>query len=304
MSADLIIFEKLLSKESGAVKMFEQNYVQSFAQKYLALKVPASDILSFFHKAQITGANPVMEEIYLIPRQTKINEQFVTVGTIVFSYHYVEQMAQKSKQYQGFKIVTSVKDKLDVLSGEMKKVLSSVCIVNRSGFEYSFEAWFDEYAQYGKYGLQGSWKTKPYLMLEKCAKAGALRSAFPEWLTGVYSQEEMSQVERDQDEWIERNTFETIQVNKKKKDDEKKKAEAEDMGEVEKYYNDCLKEMTRITKGCTKEQKTAAQFELAGVRNFIDLKKKSLADIQSVLEKLINTKEINETQKAISEVLK
>jgi hypothetical protein len=39
--------------------------------------------------------------------------------------------------------------------------------------------------------LMGSWKSMPYLMLEKCAVANVMRWAFPEALTGLYVAEEI-----------------------------------------------------------------------------------------------------------------
>ena len=54
------------------------------------------------------------------------------------------------------------------------------------------------YAARDKEGrLKAMWKTMPDVMLAKCAEALALRKAFPEPLSGIYSQEEMDQAGND-----------------------------------------------------------------------------------------------------------
>jgi hypothetical protein len=68
--------------------------------------------------------------------------------------------------------------------------------VLRNGAPYSAVALFSEYAQTTKDGnLTQMWRDKGALMIAKCAEALALRKAFPQDLSGIYTAEEMAQAD-------------------------------------------------------------------------------------------------------------
>jgi phage recombination protein Bet len=277
----------LLSKDNKeVVKHFEDHYVEHFFKHFLALKVPADDIVKFFHKAQITGADPLKDQIYLIPRNTKIKkdgrEEWVTVGTVVFSYHFVESKAVETKEYEGYTIKTGVASYFDPIAGKAKDMLMSECIVTRNGKTYPFTAWWDEYVQTNSYGVTTQWKTKPHLMLEKCAKAGALRSAFPEWLSGAYTQEEMGAIEKD-DDAISAEFTRKEEVEKKEEIQariDQKIESADNMDKIEGLLQSIQTQMGTLTTGLDLKAKGKAMVEHLGVNKFDDLKKKSLADLE------------------------
>lgn len=63
---------------------------------------------------------------------------------------------------------------------------------------YAAKARWSEYVQTKKDGNPNRmWLTKPYIMLGKCAEALALRKAFPDELSGMYSEDEMSQADSE-----------------------------------------------------------------------------------------------------------
>lgn len=71
--------------------------------------------------------------------------------------------------------------------------------VYRKGFiepTYAIAKW-NSYAQYYSKNLSDMWKKFPELMLGKCAEALALRKAFPNDLSGLYTTDEMAQANNE-----------------------------------------------------------------------------------------------------------
>ena len=288
----------LLEKENSEVqKSFDQSFVTETFTHFLAQGVPKSDIIRFFHKAQLTGADPRRDQIFLIPRSVNIKKKvgrdwvdnWVKVGTVVFSYHFVEAQAQRTKEYQGYNLTTGVAKYFNPIEGKEVDMLKCVCTVRRAGHEYSFVAWWDEYVQSGQYGVNAQWKSKPHLMLEKCAKAGALRSAFPEWLSGIYSEEEMGSIEKSEDNAIEAefNRKEIVRDMIEKEENIKKIQErGNDQELIDIKINSISKIMGEITKGFNVVKKAESVKHFLGVDNFTELKKMNLGDIDKKLEQL------------------
>lgn len=166
----------------------------------------------FLYTAQRTGLDPLTRQIHCVMRNTKkydqntrtwIEEPVMTIQTGIDGYRAI---AERSGSLAG--IDDAIYDSED--SEHPKKASVTVYrIIN--GIRCPFTAtarWLeyaqiyekDEYIDNRKTGkkitvLGPMWKKMPYLMLAKCAEALALRKAFPNDLTGLYTNEEMAQAD-------------------------------------------------------------------------------------------------------------
>lgn len=284
----------LLSKDDkDVVRHFQDNYVINEFKYYKNLRVPDNDIVKYFHKAQITGANPVLGQIFLIPRNVKVKRDgrdvYETVGTVVFHYAFIELRAQQSGEYDGVEVETGPDDYFDPIKVDSRKMLRSRATVIRKGKKFVFTAWWDEYVQTTQYGVNAQWKSKPHLMLEKCAKAGALRAAFPEWLAGAYSQEEMGAIEKDDDSIVAE--FEQKEESEKREiiveRVEQAKENAENMEDIQKEIVEIKGFMTVLTADMKDlQEKGRFMFEKLGVRSFSDLEKCLLSELKAKTQSL------------------
>lgn len=292
---DITQAPSLLLKDSPEVlRSFEDNYVINEFKKYRSQNIPDNDIVTFFHRAQLSGANPVLDDIYLTPRSVKVKvngrDEYRTVGTILYNYNFLRKKVSLSGKHGGTKVRTEVGDYFDPIKGESVKMLKAVatCIVD--GVEFEYTAWWEEYVQKGQYGITAQWKSKPYVMLSKCAEAGVLRMAYPEWSSGIYTAEEMGAIEKDNS--VLEAEFEIQEQSEKKKEIQERIDQKEENKENEEEISTVLSEirgmMVVLCEGMNPTEKGKFMFGNLNVRSFKDLEKESLESLQRKLNLLVD----------------
>ena len=168
-------------------------------------KASDGDLDVFFHQCQRTGLDPFVRQIYMIARKqwnadTGENEIKQTIQTGIDGFRLIARRAvDRTRETLGYEDnLWCGKDGVwrDVWLDRDNPPLAAKVTVLRNGQKYTAVATLAEYAGFKRNGqLTKMWADKPALMLAKCAEALALRKAFPQDLSGLYTSDEMSRVD-------------------------------------------------------------------------------------------------------------
>lgn len=176
---------KLGDLMSAAVK--EMNSSMEFTPEKVALlkstiaKGCSNDELELFmHTCKHLGLDPFVKQIYAVKRGNAM-----TIQTGIDGYRLI---AERSGRYVPGREPTYRYD-------EKGRLVSATAYVKKMGSDGSWHevactAFMDEYDA----GVN-LWKKMPHVMLAKCAESAALRRAFPAEMSGIHTDEEMSQAD-------------------------------------------------------------------------------------------------------------
>ena len=168
------------------------------------------DLMLFLNQAQRTGLDPFSKQIYMIGRRQKVDGQWVMKQTIQVGIDGFRLIARRAADAAHERFSMD-----DVLWADQKgqwrdmwiwptPPLAAKVTIYRGEGKFSAVAAYSEYVgtRYDKATGQqvpnSMWASKPALMLTKCAEALALRKAFPQELSGLYTSDEMQQADNQQ----------------------------------------------------------------------------------------------------------
>jgi phage recombination protein Bet len=166
----------------------------------IAPKATNDELKLFLYQCQRTGLDPMARQIYAIHRKAKdAKGNYVEKMTVQTSIDGFRVIAERSGDYAGqdepiFEDYTSEDGK--------KKDKSCKVTVYRFRGDTRYPAavgvaFWSEYVQTDREGNPaGLWAKMPRTMLAKVAEALALRKAYPQDLSGLYTTEEMNQADK------------------------------------------------------------------------------------------------------------
>jgi len=160
-----------------------------------------ADLAVFFHQCQRTGLDPFARQIYMISRKDR-GQIKQTIQTGIDGFRLIARRAtDASRGTLGYDDTLWCDQNgrwSDVWLRREPPAAAKVTVI-RNGERFPAVALFTEYAGYKYDGnLTKMWADKGALMLAKCAEALALRKAFPQDLSGLYTSDEMQQADNGQ----------------------------------------------------------------------------------------------------------
>ncbi len=152
----------------------------------------------FLHQCERTGLNPFARQIYCLGRRTRDDAgNWVVAMVTQVGIDGQRLVAERTGLYRGQTVPVffdAAGNAREVWLDTRKPPVACKVGVMKEGFAEPLYvvALYDEYVQRKRDNQPAAmWANKPTVMLAKCAEAAALRKAFPQELSGLYTEEEV-----------------------------------------------------------------------------------------------------------------
>ena len=160
---------------------------KDFIRRNFCAGAPDEFVQPFLALCEKRNLSPEAKHIYLVPRYQKENGQSRKVWVAQTSIDGYRLIAARTGQYAGSD------DAVFVETGNKptKATVTVYRAVAGTRCPFTASAFWSEYVP--QQGQDFMWNKMPHTMLAKVAESLALRKAFPETLSGLYTTEEMAQ---------------------------------------------------------------------------------------------------------------
>ena len=230
-----------------------------------------NDFMIFGHICKRTGLDPFARQIYAVARGGKM-----TIQTGIDGFRLI---AERTGRYSPGKEPTYSYD----TNGKLLNATAYIKKQTQDGtwHEVSATAFYSEYVQVFNGVPSQFWAKMPHGQLAKCAEALALRKAFPQDMSGIYTTEEMSQA--DSTENLQQADVQEIIPTKKPLI---KMITEVQIDEFTKAYDKCPKEY---------KDKIEAFMKDKGLKNFSDFSEKLYLNMMKSISEVLSKGTKNES---------
>jgi len=151
-------------------------------KRTIAVDATNDELKMFLYQAKRTGLDPLARQIFFIKRKDKVNIQTSIDGLRIVAERHGDYAGQDEPEF------------IEGGEGKPPKV-AKVRVYKWHGTErYLVATGVAHWSEYKPAaGQDFMWNKMPHTMLAKVAEALALRKAFPQDLSGIYSDDEMAQ---------------------------------------------------------------------------------------------------------------
>lgn len=180
----------------------------------------------FMYQCERTGLDPLARQIYSVKRREYRDGGWQEVRSIQTSIDGFRLIAERSGKYAGQAGPFWCGEDGEWLDAWVKSSPPAAAKVGVMRSDFTQPCWgvarFDAYAQTTKEGgYTKMWKTMGDVMIAKCAESLALRKAFPQELSGLYTGDEMQQADTaDESKQIEQKAKDNIKESPKEPEPE------------------------------------------------------------------------------------
>jgi phage recombination protein Bet len=161
--------------------------------------MPEANVKLFASVCRDTKLSPIKRQIYAVPRKRKDGSTVYNIQTGIDGYRAMAARTGLCAGIDDYKFDEGLSEFEHIKTKRPNPEVATVVVYKMvAGVRCPFSA-TARWSEYYPGDVQGfQWRKMPYLMLGKCAEALALRKAFPEEISGVYTDVEMAQADREE----------------------------------------------------------------------------------------------------------